>query len=89
MLTSFGIHLACVADSFVTRSAATQASIHRAELRPSLRTFAANFFTEEIEIKDTVAMMLFKLNSVFVSTGRDSDKPEKINISILSGCCRL
>ena len=33
----------------------------------------ANFFTEEIEIKDRVAIMLFTLNSVFVSTGRDSD----------------
>ena len=49
----------------------------------------ANFFTEEIEIKDRVAIMLFKLKSDFVSTGRDSDKPERINISILSGCCRL
>ena len=26
--------------------------------------------------------MLFKLKSVFVSTGRDSDKPEKININV-------
>ena len=34
----------------------------------------ANFFTEETEIKDTVAKMLFKLKSVFVSTGRDSDR---------------
>ena len=34
----------------------------------------ANCFTEEIEIKDRVAIMLFKLKSVFVSTGRDSDK---------------
>ena len=35
----------------------------------------ANFFTEEIElIKDRVAIMLFKLQSVFVSTGRHSDK---------------
>ena len=34
----------------------------------------ANFFTEEIEIKDRVTIMLFKLKSVFVSTGRDSDK---------------
>ena len=42
-----------------------------------------NFFTEEIEIKDKVAIMLFKLKSVFVSTGRDSDKPDRINISIL------
>ena len=42
-----------------------------------------NFFTEEIEIKDRVAIMLFKLKSVFVSTGHDSDKPERINISIL------
>ena len=33
-----------------------------------------NFFTEEIEIKDRVAIMLFKLKSVFVSTGRDIDK---------------
>ena len=49
----------------------------------------ANFFTEEIEIKDRVAIMFFQLKSVFQSTGRDSDKPERINISILSGCCRL
>ena len=33
----------------------------------------ANFSTEEIEIKDRVALMLLK--SVFVSTGRDRDKP--------------
>ena len=33
--------------------------------------------------------MLFKLDLAFVSTGRDSDKPERINISILSGYCRL
>ena len=33
------------------------------------------FFTEEIEINDRAAIMLFKLKSVFVSTGRDSDKP--------------
>ena len=49
----------------------------------------ANFFTEEMEIKDRVAIMLYKLKSVSVSTGRDSDKPERINISILSSCCRL
>ena len=36
----------------------------------------ANFFTEEIEIKDRVAIMLFKSKSVFVSTGRDSDEPK-------------
>ena len=52
MLPSLGIHLAC-ADrqrDFVTRSA----GIHRAELRPSLRTFAGEFFfTEETEIKDS------------------------------------
>ena len=35
----------------------------------------ANCFTEKIEIKDKVAIMLFKLRSVFVSTGHDSDKP--------------
>ena len=68
----------------------TSFGTHRAELRSSLRTFAGDFFlTEEIEIKDRVAILLFKLKSVFVSTGRDSDKPERINISILSGCCRL
>ena len=32
----------------------------------------ANSFTEEIEIKDRVAIMLFKFKSVSVSTGRDS-----------------
>ena len=37
-----------------------------------------NFFTKEIEIKGGVAIMLFKLKSVFVSTGRNSDKPERI-----------
>ena len=35
----------------------------------------ANFFTEEIEIKDRVATMLFKLKLVFVSTRHDSDIP--------------
>ena len=35
----------------------------------------ANCFTEEIEIKDRVAIMLFKLKSVFVSKGRESDNP--------------
>ena len=29
--------------------------------------------------------MLFNFKSVFVSMGHDSDKPETINISILSG----
>ena len=33
--------------------------------------------------------MSFKLKSVFISTGRDSDKPERKNILILSGCCCL
>ena len=69
----------------MTRAAEMLAIIHGAELRPSLRTFAG----EEIEIKVRVAVMLFKLNSVFVSMGRDSDKPERINISLLSGYCRL
>ena len=72
----------------------TSFGIHRAELRSSLSTFEdicrlIFFFTEEIEIKDRVAIMLFKLKSFFLSTGPDSDKPERINISILSGCCRL
>ena len=31
--------------------------------------------------------MLFKLKSVFVSTRRDNDKPEKINISLFSSYC--
>ena len=35
----------------------------------------ANCFIEEIEIKDRVAITLFKLKSVFVSMGRDSVKP--------------
>ena len=35
----------------------------------------ANFFTEEIEINDRVAIMLLKLNSVVVSMGCDGDKP--------------
>ena len=39
----------------------------------------------KIKFEDGVAIMLFNFKSVFVSTGRDSDKPETINISILSG----
>ena len=50
----------------------TSFGIHRAELSLSLSTFEdicrRIFFTEEIEIKDRVAIMLFKLKSVFVST---------------------
>ena len=45
-------------------------------------TFAGEFFSE-------VAIMLFNLKSVFVSTRRDSDKPEKVNISIHSDCCYM
>ena len=44
-----------------------------------MRTFAG----EEIEIKDRVAVMLFKLNSVFASTGHDGDKPERINYILI------
>ena len=40
-----------------------------------LMAFAGEFFAEEIE--DTESL----------STRRDSAKPERINISILSGCC--
>ena len=36
-----------------------------------------------MEIKDGLALMLFKLKSVFVSTGRDSDKAERININLV------
>ena len=39
----------------------------------------ANCFAEEKESKDRVAKMLFKLKAVFVSTGRDSDKPGGID----------
>ena len=50
-----------------------------------LRRIFFFFFTEEIEIKDRVAIMLFKLKSVFVSTGRDSDKPgRKMSRSFLA-----
>ena len=53
----------------------------------------ANCFTEEIEIKDRVWAMLFKLKSVLYPpdaglAGNDSDKLEKINNLILSGCCQ-
>ena len=48
-------------------------------------TFAGGFFAEEIE--DRVAMMFVQIEVSFVSTRRESDKPEKINISVLSGCC--
>ena len=47
----------------------TSFGIHRAELRSSLSTFEdirrLIFFNKEIEIKDRVAIMLFKLKSVF------------------------
>ena len=49
-------------------------------------TFAGGFFAEEIE--DRVAIMfVVQIEVSFVSTRRESDKPEKINISVLSGCC--
>ena len=32
-------------------------------------------------------MFVVQIEVSFVSTGRESDKPEKINISVLSGCC--
>ena len=48
-------------------------------------TFAGGFFAEEIE--DRVAMFVVQIEVSFVSTRRESDKPEKINISVLSGCC--
>ena len=53
-----------------------------------LMTFAGGFFAEEIE--DRVAIMfVVQIEVSFVSTRRESDKPEKINISVLSGCCLL
>ena len=49
-------------------------------------TFAGGFFAEEIE--DRVAIMfVVQIEVSFVSTRRKSDKPEKINISVLCGCC--
>ena len=48
-------------------------------------TFAGGFFAEEIE--DGVAIMFVQIEVSFVSTRHESDKPEKINISVLSGCC--
>ena len=51
----------------------------------------ANCFTEEIEIKDRVAIMLFKLKPAFLYP-RDAtaiNPAERINISIVSGYCRL
>ena len=51
-----------------------------------LMTFAGGFFAEEVE--DRVAIMfVVQIEVSFVSTRRESDKPEKINISVLSGCC--
>ena len=47
--------------------------------------FAGDFFTEEIE--DTDRYNVVQIEVSFVSIRRDSDKPEKINISIRSGCC--
>ena len=50
-----------------------------------LMTFAGGFFAEEIE--DRVAIMfVVQIEVSFVSTRRESDKPEKINISVLSDC---
>ena len=52
-----------------------------------LIAFAGECFTEEIE--DTESLKYCRNWSQFVSTRHDSGKPEKVNISILSGCCRL
>ena len=49
-------------------------------------TFAGGFFRKEID--DRVAIMfVIQIEVSFASTRRESNKPEKINISILSGCC--
>jgi len=47
-------------------------------------TFAGKFFTEEMERQSCYNVVQIEVS--FVSTGRDSDKPEKINVSLLSGC---
>ena len=53
----------------------------------TLMTLLANFFTEETERQSRHNVVQTEVS--FVSTGRDSDKPETINIWILSGYCRL
>lgn len=50
----------------------------------TLMTFAGKFFTEEMERQSRYNVVQIVVS--FVSTGRDSDKPEKINVSLLSGC---
>ena len=46
-------------------------------------TFAGGFFAEEIE--DRVAIMfVVQIEVSFISTRHESDKPEKINISVLA-----
>ena len=50
-------------------------------------TFAGGFFAEEIEDRVPILMFVVQIEVSFVSTRRESDKPEKINISVLSGCC--
>jgi len=47
-------------------------------------TFADKFFTKEMERPSRYIVVQIEVS--FVSTGRDSDKPEKINVSLLSGC---
>ena len=46
---------------------------------------AGKCFKNEIERQSRYNVV--EIEVIFVSTGCDSDKPEKINISLLSGCC--
>ena len=50
-----------------------------------LIAIAGEFFTEEIKTQSRYNVVQIEVS--FVSTRRDSNKPEKINNSILSGCC--
>ena len=52
-------------------------------------TFAGEFFYRWKRRHRVAIMYVVQIEVSFVSTGRDSDKPEKVNISILSGCFRL
>ena len=52
----------------------------------TLITFAGDFFYRRKRRHRVAIMYVVQIEVSFVSIGCDSDKPEKVNISILSGC---
>ena len=50
---------------------------------------AGEFFNLQKKPKTQSHYNVVQIEVSFVSTRRESDKPEKVNVSILSGCCHL